>query len=851
MDNYELLSPAGSFSALRQAIYNGADAVYLGLDKFGARAKSENFNADNLRDAVNFAHLYGVKVYITFNTLVKEEETAEFMQYVDLAAQCKADAFIVQSMGMGALIHKAYPGAVLHASTQMGIHNTWGAKLCKDNGFARVILSREVTLRDINFIKSQVDIELEVFIHGAMCVSFSGGCFMSSFLSQNSGNRGKCLQPCRTLFKSGADNFGEKQYLLSLSDLCVGEDILKLREAGVSSFKIEGRMRRPEYAGYTARFYRKILEGEKPTQKDYEDLKSLYNRGNFTRGHYFGGENIASPLLQGHMGAEAGSVAGVPAFGTIRVKSKRPLAAGDAFKVLRSGREIGNAVYSKKTGDDIFELSYRGQNAAAGDSVNITTDSALISSLCAYEKMLPVDMRLTVKAGQKPVLTVSHKGIAAVCEGDSAALVAENTENHGKLRRDILEKLSKLGGTEFELQNAQVNVQPDAFVPISVVNGLRRKGINLLKEQIIRRFEHENGLTNMYNSYTAENGLTNVNINLNAENGLANINRSCNAGNGQTNVNRSCNAENGQANINTNLNAVNGAVAVQADSLLPHTITDIKPYQHTHAAGKSALLDAVNIACISDDFNVSHLDMLSAFIFKPKDYDEGCFRRFFESGAGEAISRDKLYLYLPHIITDSDAKMLLPLIRKFDIKGIYVNNISGLELGRQERLKVFGGVGLNVFNSADVDFVSRHTEFHTLSQELSRREIASVKNGSGSYVFGYGNIQLMALSHCILRKVYHPQEKSCAYEGGFALTDRINASFAVNRHKLSRCYFSVYNGKKLNIFSKPVRLNNILIDVCGESREQAGRLIEGIFSRTYVCADMTDFTGGHMYRGVY
>lgn len=237
----EVLAPIGSIGSLKAAIYSGADAVYLGLDLFNARIKADNFNKDNIAQWVDYCHLFNVKVYITFNTNIKESEREIFAQYVDIAAKANVDAFIVTDLGCLDIL-KRYD-VPLHGSTQIGVHNLAGAKVLEELGFTRVVLARETLSSDIRKIKENTNLEIEHFVHGALCVCFSGSCLMSSMMSGDSGNRGRCNQPCRLKYKSSISD--KNAYLLSPKDQCLIDKVQELAELGVDSLKIEGRLKQP------------------------------------------------------------------------------------------------------------------------------------------------------------------------------------------------------------------------------------------------------------------------------------------------------------------------------------------------------------------------------------------------------------------------------------------------------------------------------------------------------------------------------------------------------------------------------------------------------------------------------
>ncbi len=276
----EILAPCGSEESLTAALNSGADAVYLGLDSFSARKNAANFTAERLKDAVDLCHRSGVKVYVTMNTLVRDDELFELEKAVEAAISSGADALIVQDYAVAELARKISPTVVLHASTQMTVTSVAGAEYARKQGFSRVVLARELSLKQIEEINKRVDIETEVFVHGALCVCVSGQCYMSAMLGGRSGNRGLCAQPCRLNF-----THEKRENILSLKDLSVIERLSELEKIGVTSAKIEGRMKRPEYVAAVVNECRRSLSGEKP---DMELLRSVFSRSGFTDAYFTG-----------------------------------------------------------------------------------------------------------------------------------------------------------------------------------------------------------------------------------------------------------------------------------------------------------------------------------------------------------------------------------------------------------------------------------------------------------------------------------------------------------------------------------------------------------------------------------
>ena len=282
----ELLAPAGSMEALRAAVCNGADAVYLGADTFNARMNARNFSAADLQEAVVYCHVRGVKVHLTLNTLVLDREMPRAAELIRLAAACGVDAFIVQDLGVVSLCRQLAPDVPIHASTQMSIHSLEGVMEAAALGCSRVVLARELPAEEIAHICKKSPVEIEVFVHGALCMCYSGQCYLSSVIGRRSGNRGQCAQPCRLPY--GYGRFESTRYPLSLKDNCLAGELDELRRMGVASIKIEGRMKRPEYVAIVTRAYRTVLNGGKLTQADLQELETAFSRQGFTDGYFKG-----------------------------------------------------------------------------------------------------------------------------------------------------------------------------------------------------------------------------------------------------------------------------------------------------------------------------------------------------------------------------------------------------------------------------------------------------------------------------------------------------------------------------------------------------------------------------------
>ena len=280
----ELLSPAGSMDSLRAAVQNGADAVYLGYGEFNARRNAKNFTVEELQEAISYCHVRGVQVHLTLNILVSDREMRQAAEVIRTAAGLGIDAFIVQDLGMVQLCKQIAPSVPIHASTQMSIHSLEGVLQAAELGCTRVVLARELPREEIAFICKNSPVEIEVFAHGALCMCYSGQCWLSSVIGRRSGNRGQCAQPCRLPY--GYGRFEETRYPLSLKDSCLLEYLHELRRMGVRSLKIEGRMKRPEYVAIVTRIYRAVLDGKEVTREDLAQLEEIFSRQGFTQGYY-------------------------------------------------------------------------------------------------------------------------------------------------------------------------------------------------------------------------------------------------------------------------------------------------------------------------------------------------------------------------------------------------------------------------------------------------------------------------------------------------------------------------------------------------------------------------------------
>ncbi len=498
----ELLAPAGSLDHLKAALEAGADAVYLGGKLFSARKFANNFSNEELQTAVRLAHVYGASVYLTLNTLIKDKEFKELREFLRFLRTVPLDGILVQDLGVAAEIRKIAPHIPLHASTQMTVTNADGARFLKSLGFQRVVLSRELSIEEIKKITQDVDIEIEVFVHGALCVCYSGQCLMSSFIGGRSGNRGACAQPCRMpyeLVDAAGDviNKNRGKYILSLKDSMSLDLLPELASAGVASLKIEGRMKSPEYVYRTVSAYRKVLDSIQAGKKTdtgflKNELKEEFNRG-YTSAYLQGkvGAGFITELSPGNHGVDAGKVAEISSNGFIfRAETDAPESLlGISFETKKNTIEYiaASQVQPLRHRHGFYQVKTNIIPRLKG-KVYWNGKKESISDLeKEYQRKIPVSFELTSVPGQPISLTVSdHSGNKATFFSETAA---EKALKWVTSREEIFSQLNRLGNSPFSLEHLECRNQ-ECMIPKSLLNRLRRECIEQLTELRIKN--HEN-----------------------------------------------------------------------------------------------------------------------------------------------------------------------------------------------------------------------------------------------------------------------------------------------------------------------------------------------------------------------
>ena len=495
---YELLAPAGDMECLKWAIEGGCDAVYLGGNHFGARAYSKNFSDEELALAIKYAHQYGVKVYLTCNTLIYDEEVEDFLNFVRYVHKSGIDAVLIQDLGMYDLIHQKFPNLEIHASTQLHIHNLDGALVAKKLGFKRIVLARETDIDTIKEIKEKTGLDIEVFVHGSLCVSYSGQCLFSSLVGGRSGNRGACAGSCRLPYDIVDKNNNvlnkTKKYPLSMKDLCAISSIGKLMDIGVNSFKIEGRMKSKEYVYLVTKLYRKAIDSYLEKQEvtiDYEildKLKKVFNR-EYTLGflNNVSNNDVINGKQPNNVGVKIGTVVKLTKTNAL-IKLEDELHIGDGLRIKGPVGEIGTVV------NDFYLQGNLVKEAKAGMVISLPIwkkPNVLDEVFLTSSKYIGDCIREEIeKNPRKVMLTGSiflHKNekiIFKLSDGlnniELNGPVVDMAKNRPLTKDTILEKLTKLGGTVYQFSNLDISLDDDIFVPLTALNELRREAIDIL-----------------------------------------------------------------------------------------------------------------------------------------------------------------------------------------------------------------------------------------------------------------------------------------------------------------------------------------------------------------------------------
>lgn len=503
----ELLAPAGDYEALKAAVENGADAVYFGGKLFNARASASNFEGEELKKAINYAHDRLVKVYVTVNVLVADSEFPQVKDFLYELSSLGVDAVIVQDIGVAHFIRQVLPNMKIHASTQMTINNSFGLQQLEEMGFSRVVLARETTREEIEKMAAQSKLELEIFGHGALCVCYSGQCLMSSYIGARSGNRGRCAQPCRMAYKL-VDSRGKDvlsglkpgDHLLSPKDLNLSEHLAEMQRLGISSLKLEGRMKRAEYVATVVRIYRQALDALKDgrtglSAQDKYELTQIFNR-DFTTGYFQGyqGAGMMSFKRPNNRGTMLGRIQEIKQ-GRLFLKLENTLNIGDGLEIWTSrGREgitvqrmynsAGRAIESAGPGETAA-IEFKG-TARKGDRVFKTHDQELIAKAkLSYQegqekRKRALNMVLSGRIGTKLRLEAHDGEHKVFAESET---MAQEALNKPLTYAYLWQQLARLGNTPFTLAELKLEIPKNIMLPVSEINNMRRQLVSQLLDK--------------------------------------------------------------------------------------------------------------------------------------------------------------------------------------------------------------------------------------------------------------------------------------------------------------------------------------------------------------------------------
>ncbi len=504
MKKPELLAPAGSIESLYAAVNNGCDSVYLGGEKFSARQNATNFTQEQLETAFDYCHLRAVKVIVTINTLYKQKEFESLLEFVNKIYQLGVDKVIIQDIGAMYIIKKNFPDLKLCASTQMTAHSLEDVLYLKQLGFDRVVLSRELSLDEIKYITSNCDIEIECFVHGALCVCYSGQCLFSSMLGGRSGNRGRCAQPCRLKYSLVDDCSSPKieGHLLSPKDIATLKILPQLIETNITSFKIEGRMKKAEYVAGVVSIYRKYIDlyfenpyNYKVDTDDIIILEQLFNRGGFTDGYFnkYSSKDMMCIEKPKSWGVYLGKVVDITDKGKCTIKTVQPLNPGDGIEIWTNKDSFGtNISKSSQRGDEII-LYVNNKDIKKGNLVYKTNDKRLMDSLTkSYIKdtrQMNIYAKFVAKASEPMYIKIyNDDGLFIENKGDIITIA----KNQPIEAEKIIKQLSKTGNTPFKFLNIDLDIDNNIYIPVSRLNEFRRESLIKFETKLLKQYHRLN-----------------------------------------------------------------------------------------------------------------------------------------------------------------------------------------------------------------------------------------------------------------------------------------------------------------------------------------------------------------------
>lgn len=861
----ELLAPAGGMEALIAAIENGADAVYLGARAFSARGYASNFSEKELEEAIDYAHLRGGKVYITVNTLLKDGELKSAFELLSRLRELGTDAIIIQDLGLISLAKKFLPDLPLHASTQMTLHNSEGAEFATKLGIERVVLSRESSLKEIIQIKEKTGTEIEVFIHGALCISYSGQCLLSSLIGGRSGNRGYCAQPCRKKYRLYCDGKTLKtggSYLLSPKDLNISSGLGALIESGIESFKIEGRMKRPEYVAGVVRIYRRLIDRylENParysvSEEEKETLTQLFNRG-FTEGYFF--KNPRGALMSRenphNRGIPAGTVLGYDRRSNkIKVKLLNSLRLGDGIMVENADTrpedkgKIISSMYAEKGQvfaagkGDIVEIPFDSR-APPGSTVYRTHDKKLMESLKKESESgnlkpkIPVFISVMVVSGKPVKLEIKDLDSNSV-EVESEYLV-EKAEKQPTSKAQIEKQLSKLGNTLFEAAEIHVDIEGDIFIPIGQLNELRTKAVLLLENLRISKWKRK-PLQNLWLPELEE---------------IPELKE----------IPKQKEEKDRRENKKQREEEDQKEEKKAPDNSPKRPLLSVSVYS---LEGLEAAL-AGGADCIYFGEGLFRRPETA----EESEYPEKDLATIFEKAVLETKATGrKIYFITPKIVKDSEMKSIEKIcsfVNTLAVDGVLVSNLGTLNLVKEKKIPFIADSPLNIFNSFSFSLLLKEgARIAAISPELTLEELKGIASSGPAECIVHGRLELMESEHCLVGGLLGKGKGECTVpcrSGSFKLVDEKNYEFPLVMD--SQCRMHLLNSRSLCMLEYIPEfiqsgVSSLRIETLGMKNPEEIQKVTLAYRRsidTYLetgkqikeNCEGKGFTAGHYFRGV-
>ena len=777
----ELLSPVGDLDCLKAAVQNGADCVYFGASNFSARAFASNF--DDLELAINYAKIRGVKTNLTLNTLIKNDEFEDAYNLAKKAYELGIDAIIVQDLGLATRLIKDFPDLPIHASTQMSIHNLQGTLKLQNLGFKRVVLARELCANEIEYICQNSNVEIECFIHGAICISYSGQCLFSSLVGGRSGNRGKCAQPCRLpyeLVQNGNETI-DKGFLLSTKDLCGLDYIPFLINAGVTSFKIEGRMKTPEYVATVTRIYRKYIDlalSGNPyviDEKDKKDLLQVFNRGLSSNGHLDKepNKNLIYPIKPNNMGLPLGIIQKYnKTNGHITLKLQEELYVGDCISTQKENGSYNVSELMVKNKNikignigNLVTIGRMKGNISVGDKVykissKVLKDNAL-NSFKTENRKIPLNIKLFIQ---------NNKNISAVVNScykyylyknlnfEYTFNIIPNTSINKPLDKDtIIKQFSKTNNSIYEFKKIEIILDDNLFLPISSLNDLRRTILENIEKQTLDKIKRTSNCCYTPIVSNASNLKNNYKISL--------------------------------------------------------------------------LLNDLNL-----EYDYSKLDGVHNLYIPLKFF----VNKNYENILNVLNKKFSTYIYLPTIIRANYRNLFYDNIvnttKKYNIKGIVLSNISNFMLisdlyKSNKNLELIANYTFNIYNNETINKLNDlQISKYIVSPELDKLSILNLYGNPQKELIVYGKIPLMNMNYCLLgksNKCYPNCNSLCTNKNRYFLKDRLGLHFDIVPDNI-QTVTTIYNCKTLSICPTDFNLDCARIDILYENIDEINNIINTV-----------------------